>query len=159
STELGADRIIPFISSRSIPRLSESKATARRERWQRIAVEASRQCGRASIPEVTGIVAFEEMLGLKKRGELGIVLWEDESERGIKAILSDERYRDSDNFFVIVGPEGGFLKEEVEKAIAHDFISASLGTLILRTETAPLAILSILQYEKGTFGTSGNRTG
>jgi 16S rRNA (uracil1498-N3)-methyltransferase len=159
STELGADRIIPFISSRSIPRLSESKAPARRERWQRIAVEASRQCGRASIPEVTGIVTFEEMLGLKKRGELGIVLWEDESERGIKEILSDERYRNSDNFFVIVGPEGGFLKEEVEKAIAHDFISASLGTLILRTETAPLAILSILQYEKGTFGTSGNRTG
>jgi 16S rRNA (uracil1498-N3)-methyltransferase len=152
STELGVQRIIPFISSRSIPRLSETKAVERRKRWERIAVEASRQCGRAKIPEVTGIATFEEMLNLREGESLGILLWEDETKRGIKEILRDERYGDSENFFVIVGPEGGFLKEEVEKAIACDFISATLGTLILRVETAPVAILSILQYEKGTFG-------
>ncbi|MBW2636519.1 MAG: 16S rRNA (uracil(1498)-N(3))-methyltransferase [Deltaproteobacteria bacterium] len=156
STELGVDRIIPFISSRSIPRLSENKALERRKRWERIAVEASRQCGRAKIPEVTTIATFEEMLNLREEESLGILLWEDESERGIKEILRDERCGDSENFFVIVGPEGGFLKEEAEKAVARDFISATLGTLILRAETAPLAILSILQYEKGTFGRAKN---
>jgi 16S rRNA (uracil1498-N3)-methyltransferase len=155
STELGVDRIIPFISSRSIPRLSESKAAERRKRWARIAVEASRQCGRAKIPEVRSIVTFEEMLNLREGESLGILLWEDESKRGIKEILRDERYEDSENYFVIVGPEGGFSKEEAERAIARDFISATLGTLILRAETAPLAILSILQYEKGTFGRAG----
>lgn len=152
STELGVDRIIPFISSRSIPRLSESKAVERGKRWVRIAVEAARQCGRAKIPEVTKIVTFEEMLSLRERESMGILLWEDETERGIKEILRDERYGGSENFFVIVGPEGGFSKEEAEKATTRDFISATLGSLILRTETAPLAILSILQYEKGTFG-------
>jgi 16S rRNA (uracil1498-N3)-methyltransferase len=156
STELGADRIIPFISSRSVPRLSDSKAEARRERWRKIAIEASRQCGRTKIPEVTGIVTFEEMLKLREEKSLGIVLWEDETEKGIKEILRDEKYCSLGTFFIVVGPEGGFSKEEVEKAIAYDFISATLGTLILRTETAPLAILSILQYEKGIFGRAEN---
>ena len=152
STELGADRIIPFISSRSIPRLSETKAETRCERWRKIAIEASRQCGRAKIPEVTGIVTFEEMLTMREEESLGILLWEDESEKGIKEILRDERYHPLDKFFIVVGPEGGFSKEEVERATAHNFISATMGALILRTETAPLAILSILQYEKGLRG-------
>jgi len=152
STELGVDRIIPFMSSRSIPRLSERKAVERRKRWERIAVEACRQCGRARIPEIRSIVTFEEMLEAKEEESLGILLWEDETERGIKELLRDKRYGDSGDFFVIVGPEGGFSREEAERAIARDFISASLGSLILRAETAPLAILTILQYEKGSFG-------
>lgn len=151
STELGADRIIPFVSSRSIPKLSESKAGARLERWRKIAIEASRQCGRAKMPEVNGIVTFEEMLKLRERESLGILLWEGETERGIKEILRDEKYRGLDNFFIVVGPEGGFSREEVEKAKGNGFTSASLGKSILRTETAPLAILSIIQYETGGF--------
>ncbi len=152
STELGADRIIPFTSSRTIPRLSESKAGERCKRWRKIAIEASRQCGRAKIPEVTEIATFEEMLTMRDEESLGILLWEGESERGIKKLLRDERYHPFEKFFVVVGPEGGFSKKEVERATSHNFISATMGTLILRTETAPLAILSILQYEKGMLG-------
>ncbi|MBW2651382.1 MAG: RNA methyltransferase, partial [Deltaproteobacteria bacterium] len=82
-----------------------------------------------------------------------IILWEAEAELGIREILTDEKHAGADSFFIVVGPEGGFSWEEIEKARQRGFISASLGRLILRTETAPLAILSIIQYEMGVFGT------
>lgn len=153
STELGASRIIPFVSSRSIPKLPESRTSSKITRWRKIAIEASRQCGRTSIPELTEVVSFEKMLSLRRKEELGIILWEDEEKRGIKEILRDRKYKDVESFFIIVGPEGGFSKDEIEKALNNSFLSASLGKFVLRTETAPLAILSILQYEKGMSGT------
>jgi len=153
STELGASRIVPFISSRSIPRLTGSRATAKAARWRKIAIEASRQCGRGNVPEVSEIVSFDEMLSTPDRHTLRIILWEAEQELRIREILTDEKHAGVDSFFIVIGPEGGFSWEEIEKARQCGFISASLGRLILRTETAPLAVLSILQYEKGVFGT------
>ncbi len=153
STELGASRIVPFISSRSIPRLTGARAAGKAARWRKIAIEASRQCGRGDVPEVSEIVSFDEMLNIPDGCDLRIILWEAETERGIKEILTDEKHAGADSFFIVVGPEGGFSWEEIEKARQRGFISASLGRLILRTETAPLVILSILQYEKGAFGT------
>jgi len=153
STELGTSRIIPFISSRSIPRLTGSRATGKAARWRKIAIEASRQCGRGNVPEVSEILSFDEMLDIPDRRALRIILWEAEPKLGIREILTDEKHAGVDSFFIVIGPEGGFSWEEIEKARQRGFISASLGRLILRTETAPLAILSILQYEKGAFGT------
>ncbi|MEA3486891.1 MAG: 16S rRNA (uracil(1498)-N(3))-methyltransferase [Thermodesulfobacteriota bacterium] len=153
STELRASRIVPFISSRSIPRLTGTRATGKAARWRKIAIEASRQCGRGDVPEVSEIVSFDEMLGMADRHNLRIILWEAEPELGIREILTDEKHAGADSFFIVIGPEGGFSWEEIEKARQCGFIAASLGRLILRTETAPLAILSILQYEKGAFGT------
>lgn len=153
STELGASRIVPFISSRSISRLAGARATGKAARWRKIAIEASRQCGRGNVPEVNEIVSFNEMLSKPDRHNLRIILWEAEPELGIKEILMDEKHASANSFFIVIGPEGGFSWEEIDKARQCGFISASLGKLILRTETAPLAILSILQYEKGVFGT------
>ncbi len=153
STELGVNRIVPFISSRSIPRLTGARATGKAARWRKIAIEASRQCGRGNVPEMSEIASFDEMLSMPDRDNLRIILWEAEPELGIREILTDEKYAGVDSFFIVIGPEGGFSWEEIEKARQRGFISASLGRLILRTETAPLAILSILQYEKGVFGT------
>ena len=153
STELGANRIVPFISSRSIPRLTGARAAGKAARWRKIAIEASRQCGRGDVPEVSDIVSFDEMLNAPGRHTLRIILWEAEPELGIREILTDEKHAGVDSFFIVIGPEGGFSWEEIEKARQCGFISASLGRLILRTETVPLAILSILQYEKGAFGT------
>ncbi|MBW2595367.1 MAG: 16S rRNA (uracil(1498)-N(3))-methyltransferase [Deltaproteobacteria bacterium] len=153
STELGASRIVPFISSRSISRPAGTRATGKAARWRKIAVEASRQCGRGDVPEVSEIVSFDEMLNIPDGRTLRIILWEAEAELGIREILTDEKHAGADSFFIVVGPEGGFSWEEIEKARQRGFISASLGRLILRTETAPLAILSIIQYEKGVFGT------
>ncbi len=152
STELGTSRIVPFVSSRSIPRLTGVKATSKTERWRKIAVEASRQSGRGDVPEVNEILPFDQMLSIPDAHSLRIILWEAEPELGIKEILTDGKHFEVDNFFIVIGPEGGFSWEEIEKARKLGFTSASLGKLIMRTETVPLAILSILQYEKGVFG-------
>jgi len=153
ATELGVSRIVPFISSRSIPRLSGDRAAGKAKRWRKVAVEASRQCGRGDVPEVSEIVSFNEMLRAADGDTLRIILWEGETEKGIREILTDERYAGANGFCIVIGPEGGFSWEEIEKAQQEGFLSVSLGRLILRTETAPLAVLSILQYEKGLFGT------
>jgi 16S rRNA (uracil1498-N3)-methyltransferase len=153
ATELGVSRIVPFISSRSIPRLTGDRAAGKAARWRKIAVEASRQCGRGDVPEVGEIVSFDEMLRSADGDVLRIILWEGEAQRGIREILTDERHAGANGFCIVIGPEGGFSWKEIEKARQSGFLSASLGRLILRTETAPLAVLSILQYEKGLFGT------
>lgn len=152
ATELGVDRIISFQSVRSVPRLSPDKARAKISRWRSIATEASRQCGRADIPEIGGIVSFEEMLACSEGRSLKIIFWEEESQRGIKEFLHDERYAGANDISVVVGPEGGFSREEIEKAADKGFISVTLGKNILKVETAALAILSIIQYEKDSIG-------
>lgn len=158
ATELGVSRIIPFISSRSIPRLTGDRAAGKAVRWRKVAVEASRQSGRGDVPEVSRIVSFDEMLRATDGDALRIILWEAEEQRGLREILTDERYAGADSFCVVIGPEGGFSWEEIEQARHEGFLTASLGKLILRTETAPLAVLSILQYEKGLFGTTEEET-
>lgn len=152
ASELGIDRIIPFKSPRSIPKLSGNKIPLKISRWQRIAIEASRKCGRENIPEITDIITYDKVLQYPKEGILKIILWEDESNRGIKEILRNKKYEGMTDFFIIVGPEGGFSKEEVEAASRFGFLSVSLGRLVLKVETVALVILSILQYEKGAFG-------
>ncbi|MCX5842855.1 MAG: 16S rRNA (uracil(1498)-N(3))-methyltransferase [Deltaproteobacteria bacterium] len=152
ATELGADRIISFQSARTVPRLSQDKARGKISRWRSIAQEASRQCGRADIPEIRGIVSFEEMLACSEGQSLKIILWEEESKRNIKEILRDEKYAGANDISVVIGPEGGFSREEIERAADKGFISATMGKNILKVETAVLAILSIIQYEKGIFG-------
>jgi 16S rRNA (uracil1498-N3)-methyltransferase len=152
ATELGADRIISFQSARTVPRLSQDKARGKISRWRSIAQEASRQCGRPDIPEIRGIVSFEEMLACSEGQSLKIILWEEESKRNIKEILRDEKYAGANDISVVIGPEGGFTREEIERAADKGFISATMGKNILKVETAVLAILSIIQYEKGIFG-------
>lgn len=152
ATELGAHRIIPFRSARSVPQLTADKALARVSRWRSIATEAARQCGRADIPEVNDVLSFEEMLASAEEGALKIIFWEEESERGIKKLLRDNRYEGEKDINVMIGPEGGFSKEEVESAVKRGFISVSLGRNVLKVETAAVTILAIIQYELGIFG-------
>jgi 16S rRNA (uracil1498-N3)-methyltransferase len=151
-TELGACRITPFLSARSVPRLTADTARARVSRWRSIATEAARQCGRADIPEVNDVLSFDEMLATAEGGTLKIIFWEEESERGVKKLLRDKRCEGAKDISVIVGPEGGFSREEVERAVKKGFISVSLGKNILKVETAAVSILSIIQYELGIFG-------
>jgi len=152
ATELGADRIVPFQSARSVPRLTADKARFRISRWRNIATEAARQCGRVDIPEVSNILSYEEVIASDETEKLKLIFWEEESARGIKQVLRDEKYNGVKSIVAVVGPEGGFSKEEVDVAVEKGFISVSLGRNILKVETAALAILSIIQYEKGIFG-------
>jgi 16S rRNA (uracil1498-N3)-methyltransferase len=84
---------------------------------------------------------------------LKILFWESETERSIRAVLKTDEARSAKEFFLVVGPEGGLSGEEAQTAREAGFITASLGRLVLRVETAALAILAIFQYECGLIGT------
>lgn len=152
ATELGVSRIVPFVSSRSVPILTKEKAAARHTRWKRISIEASKQCKRTIIPELSELSGFEDMLALPSKDSLRIILWEGETERGLKDIMQESKDGGTKDCFIIVGPEGGFSRQEIDASRQEGFVTASLGRNILRTETASLVILSILQYEIGAIG-------
>jgi 16S rRNA (uracil1498-N3)-methyltransferase len=149
ATELGAHRIAPFASSRSIPVLGPDKARQRRERWQKIALEASRQCRRPDVPEVAPVAAFREMLDGAADAQLKIIFWEEEQGTTIRKVMGGNA--EADSIVIAIGPEGGFSPEEVEAARSCGFIPTTLGRLVLKTETASLAALAIIQYERGIF--------
>jgi 16S rRNA (uracil1498-N3)-methyltransferase len=152
ATELGARRIIPFLAERSIPRWPAVKGLQKRERWRKIAIEAARQCGRIDIPEIGEIASLAGMLGSARNGALKLIPWEEESGLGIREVLRDPRYDGTRGFHMVIGPEGGFAKDEIDQARRAGFLPVSLGRRVLRVETAALAVLAILQYERGAIG-------
>lgn len=149
ATELGVERIVPFFAERSVPRWAQERLLGKRQRWQKIAAEASRQCGRSDIPEIGEIVTFERMLHAVPEGGLRLIPWEEETTTGIGAVLRDPARSGIKEFTLVIGPEGGFSAEEIQQATRAGFLSVSLGRRVLRVETASLALLAILQYEIG----------
>jgi 16S rRNA (uracil1498-N3)-methyltransferase len=149
ATELGVKEIIPFFSSRSVPLLEKSGKLKRHHRWERIAIEASKQCGRGVIPKIEPLQDYSEMLKIASLDFFRLILWERE---GIKLKEVLERSKEKAKIFAVIGPEGGFSQEEVEEAKGTGFIPVTLGKRILRAETASLCLLSILQYERGDIG-------
>ncbi len=147
--ELGVNRFVPLLSSRAIPRLTGDKAVERVRRWERIVSEASRQSRRSDIPAVGAIVPLTEALASAHQ-EVKLLLWEGESLRGLREVL--EGVTPPLSVALLVGPEGGFSREEAEQAMAAGFVPVTLGRRILRTETAGLAVLAILQYVWGDVG-------
>ncbi len=148
ATELGVKEIIPFFSSHSVPLLERSRRIERHRRWEKIAVEASKQCGRGVIPKIESFKDYSEMLQIASPDGLRLILWERE---GIKLKKVLETSEEKEIFFV-VGPEGGFSQEEIEQAEKTGFIPVILGRRVLRAETASLCLLSILQYQRGDIG-------
>jgi len=155
--ELGADVIIPFTADRSVSRLAGEKAPARVVRWQKIAREASRCTGSASVAEVEPVVSFEGMLLRAQSDARKMIFWEEEKRLTIKDALSDPAYDIALRYFIVVGPEGGLSRDEVAQARQAGFIPVTLGRQILKVETAAMAILAIIQYEKGIFGLQSER--
>lgn len=148
-TELGATAIVPFQASRSVSRVGAAQSDNKLERWQRIADEAARQSQRASLPRISFAGSFGEMLRSANQS-LKLLLWEEEQETLLRTVLAGRTAPES--VAVIVGPEGGLSGEEARQARDSGFIPVSLGSRILRTETAGLAILSILQFHWGDLG-------
>ena len=149
ATELGVKEIIPFLSSRSVPLLEKSRRLKRHHRWERIAIEASKQCGRGVVPRIEFLQDYSEMLPKASPNALRLILWEREGIK-LKEIL--ERSKEKKKIFFVIGPEGGFSQGEVDEAKEAGFIAVTLGRRILRAETASLCLLSILQYEQGDMG-------
>ena len=157
AAELGADLIIPFAAARSVSRIAGEKSPLKAARWQKIAREAARCCRSSQITDVLPVASFETMLARACKQALKMIFWEEEDQKNIKDILSNQACTDVKDIFIIVGPEGGFSKDEILKAKEAGFISVSLGKQILKVETAALAIISIIQYEKGIFSNTAGR--
>lgn len=145
--ELGVSRVVPVITGRTVVKFGSGRDAAEKTaRWQKISLEASKQCGRGRIPVVTEPVKLEKALKDARGYELCIIPYEKESVRGIAAVLTAGKFR---NAGVFIGPEGGFTEDEIRLARDSGAAPVSLGPRILRTETAGLAVLSILMYEAG----------
>ncbi len=157
ATELGVNRIVPLVSENCVVKYDAKKSKARQERWQKIANEAGKQCGRTILPVVEPIQNLKqwltEMANEAQKSEKKICLcmcYENEEQQGIKEFL--QAHRSEESFIFIVGPEGGFSLAEAHLAQELGIASVSLGTRILRAETAAIAAAAIIQYENGDLG-------
>ncbi|OGP76485.1 MAG: hypothetical protein A2Z13_00035 [Deltaproteobacteria bacterium RBG_16_64_85] len=149
ATELGSSRVIPFRSSRTIPRLDPQDARKRLLRWERIVLAAAKQCGSGCIPEVSPLLSYADALRAGAASEGKLIFYEGEGRFGLKKVLSGLGRAKS--VALLVGPEGGFSEDEVKEAEGAGFLRAGLGSRILRVETAVVAVLSMTMYhfEKG----------
>ena len=145
ATEIGVDEIVPIISERSIPKRGGDAQKKRRDRWERIAIEASKQCGRPRFPEVVESRRMDKCLELAANCELSLLLWENEVECQIKNVLRNHSHVESTSVFI--GPEGGFSDAEVKNAIDSGCLPTTLGVNTLRTETAAIVAIALTVYE------------
>ena len=143
STELGIYSIIPFISSRTIPIICENNLWKKHQRWEKIAYEACKQSERSVIPKIFPIINFSELLNKSMNFNLSLIFWENETTNNLKYVLSKSKPK---TILCIIGPEGGFSQEEIRKAQEFGLISTSLGNHYLKSETAALFVLSIVNY-------------
>lgn len=146
SVELGVYKIVPFISERCVSRPDEKASLKKKTRWCAIAKSAAEQCGAANIPEVSDICDFETAVENASKHDLPLFLYEGETATSIKSVLSQRG--NACDISVFVGPEGGFSLKEAQHAKQSGMISVSLGARILRCETAPLAAICFINYEK-----------
>jgi 16S rRNA (uracil1498-N3)-methyltransferase len=149
STELGARAVAPFTCERSVVRLEPSRAAQRVERWRRIAAAAAAQCGRSDLPAIWPISSLEQVLERASQdGMRALMLWEQERATRLSEAVSEQ----PGPLMLVVGPEGGFSEEEVARARALGARTVSLGRRVLRTETAALAALAVVQFLRGDLG-------
>lgn len=148
AVELGIDQIVPVISWRTEVRLDEGGLSHKMQRWEKIITEAFKQCGRNVLPTLHTPVPLETFLQTRA-ADLRFVL----DEKGgvpLRSLL--EVNRSAGSCYFLVGPEGGWDDRDRELFAAHGVTAVQLGKRVLRTETCPITVLSILQYELGDFG-------
>ena len=152
-TELGVNSFIPVIFKRSIVKIEEKDREKKICRWQKIAEVAAKQCGRDMIPVVKNIENVKNICKLFEKYDIVLVAYEDESETSLKSTLKKLNYSNEHiRIAVVIGPEGGIDKTEIETMKNAGAQSVTLGKRILRTETVCLAITAIINYELENIG-------
>ena len=145
AVELGVCQVIPVQTRRCVVKLDAKKAAKKVQRWQQIAESAAKQAGRGYIPAVSEVMTFQEALAFSEALDIRLIPYElADGMDGTRKILDGIRPGQSVGIFI--GPEGGFEKEEVGRAVEAGALPITLGKRILRTETAGIAVLSILMY-------------
>jgi len=150
ATELGVSSIVPFKSKRSISLQDREKKQPKAHRWQLVAIKATQQSRRGRVPLVEPYCDFSEALEYAEGNDLKIILWEKGRDHPLREVLKSRG--NYGRVALVVGPEGGFDPEEVHRAQEKGFIPVTLGRRIVRTETAAIVLLGILQYELGDLG-------
>ena len=145
ATEIGAMRIVPVLTKRTVVKLSSKKDELKKvQRWQRISEEAAKQSNRGIIPFIDMPRTLDEALEDSSSMDLSLIPYEEEKDLSLKKAIAGTKPR---SMAIFIGPEGGFEPDEIENAVDRGVIKVSLGNRILRTETAGLVVLSCIMYE------------
>lgn len=146
AVELGVKEIIPVATKRCVVKLDDKKEASKIKRWQAISESAAKQSRRTIIPEISSVMSFKEAINRAKEFELGIIPYENFKDmKETKEVLS--KVQKGIKIGIFIGPEGGFEESEVQYALDNGIHPISLGKRILRTETAGLAIVSVLMFQ------------
>ncbi|MBR3152851.1 MAG: 16S rRNA (uracil(1498)-N(3))-methyltransferase [Clostridia bacterium] len=151
-TEIGVSDITPVVFKRSVVKLDDKDKIKKLDRWKKIAEVAAKQSERDSILEVNPICNIDELCDGLEVFDCVILAYEKEEDRYLRDVINKIERRDNLKVAVIIGPEGGIDETEVEKLKKAKANSVSLGKRILRTETAPIVLASIIMYELGDIG-------
>ena len=148
ATELGVYEVIAFPSARCVSKPDEKSLCKKLERWRKIAASAAEQSGRGYIPQVITMESYKAALSRATEADISILFYENERANTLKATLQNNVYN---SVSLLTGPEGGLTSEEVQLAVDAGLQVCTLGTRILRCETAPLCALSAVMYDSGEF--------
>lgn len=148
ATELGAAELVCFPSVRCISRPDEKSLVKKLDRWQKIAASAAEQSRRGRIPQVIALPSYSSALKRAAEADLAVCFYENEEQLTFRAAIEAAPFQTAS---LLTGPEGGFESEEVRQAAEAGLKICTLGSRILRCETAPLCALSALMYATGEF--------
>lgn len=149
ATELGIYAMIPVLAKRSVTRPKPERWAEKEQRWQTIAQESLKQCGRSQVPRLGPPAYFEDLVGTSQAYDVRIIFHHGNS--GLKCRpWSRQKYgKDVPKVLALIGPEGGFTADEARLAMESGFVCVSLGPRILKADTAAVAACAILQYAFG----------
>ena len=148
ATELGAYEIVAFPSGRCISKPDDKSLKKKLERWQKIAASAAEQSGRGLIPEVIALPSYAAALERASKADKALMFYENEHATTLRMALEAGAFK---TVSLLTGPEGGLEEKEVEQARQAGLQVCTLGSRILRCETAPLCALSAVMYAAGEF--------
>lgn len=148
ATELGACEIVAFPSGRCVSRPDEKSLKKKLDRWQKIAASAAEQSGRGMIPQVLALTSYQQALDRAAKADKALMFYENEQALTLRETIESGEY---DTVSLMTGPEGGLEEKEVDQAREAGLQICTLGSRILRCETAPLCALSAVMYASGEF--------
>ena len=148
ATELGANEIIAFPAARSVSRPDAKSLEKKVERWQKIAASAAEQSGRGKIPHILVLDSYTAALQRAAKADKALMFYENEHATTLRMALESGSFQ---SVSMITGPEGGLEEKEVQQALEAGLQVCTLGSRILRCETAPLCALSAVMYAAGEF--------
>ncbi len=149
AVELGAAALVPVASSRCVARWEQKDAPKKRQRLDRVMLEAAKQSGRGKIPQAGSVIGFAQAIERMKEAELAIMFYE-QCKTPLRQVLAAAK-ENPGSVAVMIGSEGGFSPEEAAFAEDEGILLASLGPRILRCETAPVCAISAINFAFGQF--------